>query len=59
MKRRRYRRRTRCTGKIRHDSMADALVHRAQLYAKGAAQMDIYRCGHCGRLHVGHHHKTR
>jgi rubrerythrin len=59
MKRRRYRRRTRCGTKIRHAELADAVEHRAQLYAKGAARLDIYPCGHCGFLHVGHHHKTR
>lgn len=59
MKRRRYGRRTRCGKKIRHTELADALAHRAQLYAKGAAALDIYRCDHCGQLHVGHHHKTR
>lgn len=59
MKRRQYRRRTRCAGKIRHDTWSDALAHQGRLYALGAAPLDIYRCGHCGALHIGHHHKTR
>ncbi|WP_329177846.1 hypothetical protein [Streptomyces sp. NBC_01477] len=50
MNRRRYRRRTCCGGKKRH---------RNQAAAEGAAPLDIYRCRHCGHLHVGHHHKTR
>jgi rubrerythrin len=59
VKRRRYRRRACCEGKTRHRTQASAEAHRDALLAKGAAQMDIYRCGHCGHLHIGHHHKTR
>ncbi len=41
----------RCGGKIRHKGKVGAIIHLKKL---GNAQMNFYRCPHCGGWHVGH-----
>jgi hypothetical protein len=45
-----------CVGKVRHDKRHDALDHLWRLVRKGArlSRLNVYRCGFCGGLHVGH-----
>lgn len=38
-------------GKKRHKNQAGAIIHMKKL---GNAQMNAYRCPHCGGWHIGH-----
>lgn len=49
-------RRRACTGKKSHSRRQDADAHRNRLIEQGAAPdgIRVYRCRHCGFLHIGH-----
>lgn len=54
--RRRLRRRA-CSGKVRHETMGQALAAIAYLRKSGhydGAPLDVYRCGFCKGYHFGH-----
>jgi hypothetical protein len=48
-------RRRQCEGKVRHETLPDALRHSRSLSAhEGGSRIAAYRCQFCGGFHVGH-----
>lgn len=45
------------TGKVQYMSKADASAANANLYkrmTKNRKKLEVYRCPHCNRFHIGH-----
>lgn len=45
---------TQCDGKLRYDTKADAKRAAKRSEQHGCGRLHVYRCGHCGRFHLGH-----
>lgn len=50
----RHIRRKACTGKVRHETEAFALIARRKTNPGLVGSMGVYRCDFCGGFHVGH-----
>lgn len=48
-----------CEGKMKYQSVDEALAARNRVFERSGVNLSVYRCSFCGKYHIGHSYQFK